>query len=245
VGVIRITDEGGAVRAVLVSYACHPVVLGPRNAQISADYPGVMREIVEKTLGGEAMCVFIQGAGGDINPLIMARGENRDEDFALVRRMGELLAGEVNEVLREMKERRGESNSLSAAWSTFRVSERWDPSKEMTVGVTSLLINGKIGIVSMPGEPFHRFGVDLREQARLPHAFLYGYCCDDGYEFPDYIPDLVSAARGGYGASDTTRVEVGAGERLLNKGLAQLYMLRGHLKSKPQRHLFEEKAGGE
>lgn len=245
VGLIRITDEGGQLRAVLVSYACHPVVLGPRNAQISADYPGVMREIVEKELGNDAMCVFIQGGGGDINPLIMAREEAREGDFALVQRMGELLAGEVVKVLEGMEEKRGASDGFKAAWSTFKVGDRWEPEKELKVGVTSLLINGEIGIVTMPGEPFHRFQVELREKARLPHAFFYGYCCDDGYEFPNYVPDLVSAARGGYGASDTTHVEVGAGERLVNKGITQLYLLRGHLKPKPQRHVFDQKAAAD
>ncbi|HUP79547.1 MAG TPA: neutral/alkaline non-lysosomal ceramidase N-terminal domain-containing protein, partial [Pirellula sp.] len=51
VGVIRLTDEQQKIRAVIVNYACHPVVLGPRNLQISADYPGVMRKIVESDLG--------------------------------------------------------------------------------------------------------------------------------------------------------------------------------------------------
>jgi len=94
VGVIRVTDENQKVRAVIVNYACHPVVLGPRNRQISADYPGVMRRIVESELGEQCMCIFIQGGGGDINPLIMARGESREKDFDDVQKLGELLAGE-------------------------------------------------------------------------------------------------------------------------------------------------------
>ncbi|HUP81283.1 MAG TPA: neutral/alkaline non-lysosomal ceramidase N-terminal domain-containing protein, partial [Pirellula sp.] len=95
VGVIRVTDENQKVRAVIVNYACHPVVLGPRNRQISADFPGVMRRIVESELGEQCMCIFIQGGGGDINPLIMARGESREKDFDDVQKLGELLAVEV------------------------------------------------------------------------------------------------------------------------------------------------------
>ena len=54
------------------------------------------------------------------------------------------------------------------------------------------------------------------------------------------LPDLASAARGGYGASDTTRAEVGAGERLVNAGLVRLLTLRGRLKAEPSRHVPDE-----
>ena len=33
----------------------------------------------------------------------------------------------------------------------------------------------------------------------MPHASLFGYCCDGPYAWPSYLPDLESAARGGYG----------------------------------------------
>ncbi len=93
------TDEQQRVRAVLVNYACHPVVLGPRNRKISADYPGVTRKIVEESFGEDCMCIFIQGAGGDINPLMMARGDDRDQDFDVVQAMGESLAAEVQRAI--------------------------------------------------------------------------------------------------------------------------------------------------
>jgi hypothetical protein len=239
VGVIRITDVQQAVRVVLVHYACHPVVLGPRNRKISADYPGVVRSLVEEALGDDAMCIFVQGAGGDINPLIMARGENRDHDFEHVDRMGQLLANEVLEIVEEMRDKPGRSDELLSASSIVTLGHRFQPDETIELGVTTLLVNGNIGVVTMPGEPFHQFQVDLRRKAGLKHAFLFGYCCDGPYDWPRYLPDLVSAARGGYGASDTTRAEVGSGEQLLNRGLAQLFKLQGRLKSSPQRHTFE------
>ena len=103
----------------------------------------------------------------------------------------------------------------------------------------SLLINNEIGIFTMPGEPFHLFQVDFRNRSGLKHAYLFGYCCDGPYAWPSYLPDLQSAARGGYGASDTTLAEVGAGEWLVNAALVQLHSLQGRLKLAPQRHTFE------
>ncbi len=240
VGVIRLTDEQQKVRAVIVNYACHPVVLGPKNLQISADYPGVMRKIVESDLGHECLCFFIQGGGGDINPLIMARGETRNKDFDDVQKMGELLTVEVKRALVFVKDTVGISASFATASRELQFRNRWKPEESLTLGVTTLLINNEIGIITMPGEPFHQFQVDFRNKSGLKHAYLFGYCCDGPYAWPSYLPDLQSAARGGYGASDTTQAEVGAGESLLNTGLAQLYSLQGRLKAAPQRHTFEK-----
>ena len=103
VGVIRITDLQDRVRAVLVNYACHPVVLGPQNRKISADYPGVMRRLVEQQLGADAICIFVQGCCGDINPLRMARSDDRAQDFDVVEQVGTELAASVLGVLEQMK----------------------------------------------------------------------------------------------------------------------------------------------
>jgi neutral ceramidase len=236
VGVIRIDDDAGKTRAVIICYACHPVVLGPRNTKISADYPGVTVERIEKHLGGDAMCFFIQGCGGDINPLFLGRTAGSEEDFKLVRQAGNLLAKEVEEVLEEMKGKPGKSAELKVLSDVLTFKHRWEESETLTLGVSSVLINGEIGIVTLPGEPFHIFQKYLRDSADLPHAYVFGYT-DSGYHgWPSYyLPDIRSAAYGGYGASDTTTPEVGAGERLLNQGLIQLYTMRGMLKDKPWR----------
>jgi hypothetical protein len=242
VGVLRITDEKGDIRAVLVNYACHPVVLGPRNRKISADYPGVTRQVIEAAIGNDALCIFLQGAGGDINPLMMARGEDREGDFEVVQVMGEMLAAEVQRALSMIKDRSGVSKSFASKSSEMEFRSRWEPDELLNLGVSTVLINETIAIVTLPGEPFHQFQLDFREKANVEHCFFLGYCCNGAYDWPRYLPDLLSAARGGYGASDTTIAEVGAGERLLNQGLVQLFTLQGRLKSEPQRHTFENAA---
>lgn len=62
---------------ILVNYACHPVVIGVDNLRYSADYPGVMTQVVEKTFGGGPLCFFLQGAPGDINPLYAVTPSSR------------------------------------------------------------------------------------------------------------------------------------------------------------------------
>jgi hypothetical protein len=63
----------GAVRATLVNYACHPTTLAWQNREVSPDYVGAMREIVEAAT--DAPCLFVQGASGELAPREQYTGE--------------------------------------------------------------------------------------------------------------------------------------------------------------------------
>jgi neutral ceramidase len=212
------------------------VVLGEENRFISADYPGPMAEKIEQEIGNKAMCLFIQGCEGDINPLFMARGPNVEENFAMVKTMGVILAEEVLKTLSWMDKGPGRSERLQALSATVVVPQRYELDKKLTLGVTSLLINGEIGFVTFPGEPFNLYQRELRQKAELPHVFLGGCTDNTGHDWPDYyLPDIQSAAHAGYGASNTSIAGLGAGEQLTNLGLIQLYTMRGMFKDKPWR----------
>ena len=47
VSVLRVDSTDGAPLAILVNYACHPVVFGPTISNTSADFVGVMARAVE------------------------------------------------------------------------------------------------------------------------------------------------------------------------------------------------------
>ena len=63
VNVLRFDQEGGK-SFVLVNFGNHPDVVG--GCKISADWPGFLRNTVEKTLDNTS-CIFFNGAQGDIN----------------------------------------------------------------------------------------------------------------------------------------------------------------------------------
>lgn len=64
---IRIDDlEGGAI-ATVTAFGCHPVVVGPEIPRTGSDFVGPLRQRVEELRGG--VCVFLQGAAGNILPL--------------------------------------------------------------------------------------------------------------------------------------------------------------------------------
>ncbi len=87
VGVLRIDDLQGTPLATVVNFQTHPVSQTGRTDHISADYPGKMREIVEQLTG--SMCLFVQGACGNINPVIMA------QSYEPARTLGTRLGCEV------------------------------------------------------------------------------------------------------------------------------------------------------
>jgi hypothetical protein len=67
--VVRVDALDGRPIAVLASFATHPVSQGGRMRLISADYPGKACDMVAQLTG--APCLFLQGASGNINAVIM------------------------------------------------------------------------------------------------------------------------------------------------------------------------------
>jgi len=68
VAVLRLDRTDDTPLAVLYQFACHPI-MNPPSKGCSADYPGFASKVIEDALGGGAMAFFIQGCGGDINPV--------------------------------------------------------------------------------------------------------------------------------------------------------------------------------
>ena len=66
VGLVRLDREDGRPLAVIYNFACHPIMNPPSKGN-SADYPGFASKVIEEATG--AMAFFIQGCGGDINPV--------------------------------------------------------------------------------------------------------------------------------------------------------------------------------
>jgi hypothetical protein len=71
----------------LVNFAAHPVIMGSKNLLFSSEYPGHAMAALERVLGPEVVCLFANGACGNIT--IRRRGPS----FAEVERLGGMLAG--------------------------------------------------------------------------------------------------------------------------------------------------------
>ena len=74
VNVLTARDGEGNLVAVLIEHAAHPVIVHDSSSLFSRDYPGEAVAYLEKELGEDAMPIFVQGCGGNINGYPIASG---------------------------------------------------------------------------------------------------------------------------------------------------------------------------
>lgn len=250
VGVLRIDRVGGRPLAVLVNYACHPVVVMGNLQQYSADYPGVVANIVEKEFNCE--CLFLQGASGDIDTYYTNVPAENDP-IKWMNWSGQKLASVAATVAHSLRTSVSKEPSLDFIDEHHAFRWRWaegefektmrkvNPEKlvefympaikkELLLRTTTILIDQRIAIMTMPGEAFVDFQMNWRDRCPVENSFFVG--CANG--FFSYFPTIRGAAEGGHGGALWTRVEVGAGERMVDRAVKNTYQLLGKFTTAPR-----------
>jgi len=69
IGLYRFDRLDGTTLAVIYNYAVHPIQQVP-NGRNTADMTGFSSQVVEDCFGQDTTALFIQGCGGDINPVL-------------------------------------------------------------------------------------------------------------------------------------------------------------------------------
>jgi Neutral/alkaline non-lysosomal ceramidase, N-terminal len=253
VAVLRVDDAAGKPVAVLVNYACHPVVFGSDNLLYSADYPGVALRIVERELGGAPLAMFLQGGDGDINPYYAVHP--LDQDAVRMRDWtGERLGQEAARVAKAIRTESAGDASLDYTEDTLDLDWRWNAAKHeeaarRTFGpeaaasvarrraeglhapVATVLVDKRIALMTMPGEPFVEHQIDWRNRCPVRDAFFLGYANGS----LGYFPTIRAAALGGYGAANAaTYVQADAGARIVNHAIVRVYEMLGRLRDAPE-----------
>lgn len=216
-GVIRVEATDGTTIATLVNFQCHPVVLGPENLLISADWVGYLKGFVEDELGGE--CLYLQGAAGDINPY-WDKTPPSEGAFEQAEKMGRTIADEVVRVSKSLREF-GDDLPISFHTEIIPLASRMDRERKdlkYLAEINTVLIGDELALATFPGEFFVAHGLSLKKRSKIKNTIFIGYC--NGRL--RYFPTIEACAEGGYGASSATAVEVGAGERLVNRALVNL-----------------------
>jgi hypothetical protein len=238
VGIIKLEDTKGQPRAVIMNYACHADVVC-QNYAVSADYPGVACRKVEEAFGTNCLCLFVQGAAGNIESLIISSRRNGPDDpfqtdYNSIERVGHLLSYEAIKLTKSINANPSRETTLRYLNDGLKFAGRFDKDKNFDVHLCTILINDDIAIAAVPGEPFVQLGLDWKHKVTAPQPFVFGYTWYQG-TWPNYIPDIVSAARGGYGADQNgpTMIEVGSGEAIMNKHLENVLRLSGLMRETP------------
>jgi hypothetical protein len=116
----RVSDASGKIIATVVNYACHPTTLAWQNTDVSPDFIGAAREMVQQKTG--APMLFLQGASGDLAPRDGYVGDHEIAD-----KNGRILGFASLAVLEKMIpsgkamrfKRRVESGALLGEWEDY------------------------------------------------------------------------------------------------------------------------------
>ena len=219
--VLRYKSEfDGRTKALLVHYACHPVTTS--DNLISSEFTGVAMEQLEQRIGGGAVCAYLQGSCGDINP--------DDKDMggdAQVVMLGCRLANDVNKVLaeamrpvgsvslrsmrmsvalplqalpeREYLESRIGEPGVMGEWSRKLLARQEGLSASMSLEMTGIALAEDFAVLAMNAEVVVAYGLYLKSasnKAIVPLAYSDGMI--------GYIPTARQLMEGGYEPIDST-----------------------------------------
>ena len=229
----RIDNETGELRALLFSAASRASIV-PRAGATSADYPGYASRRTEAMLDSRAVALFVQGASGNLPPV----AHQTSVDQAM--QAGEQLAREVVRVSRTIAPQTEQNPSLTVHRSSLSVRERWGAQRPVQVEAATIVVNRAFALAAIPGLPFVEHQIALADRSPAAHTMLATHTQTGNGEWAGVLPTIRAAAEGGYGASYGTRLEVGAGEAMLDAVLVNIYRALGKLDELPRGDLVRE-----
>lgn len=68
IGILRLDRMDGRTLAIVYNFACHPIQ-GVPSGNNTADIIGFASQVIEENFSEDTLALFVQGCGGDINPI--------------------------------------------------------------------------------------------------------------------------------------------------------------------------------
>jgi hypothetical protein len=246
VGVLAVRKPGGAVRGVVVNFACHVTVMG--GNLVSADYVGYLRKELKQVYGASTEIVFLNGACGDITQVdnlstarefgaehsAMMGAKLAAETVRTVNRMAWLktlttmtssvtvpvaIRAEPNPASESPSFGLGSGNDEVYASERKKVAEERDKSPVLNCEVQGVRI-GPLGIATNGSEYFVEYS--LRMKAASPHKFTW--FVELANEYIGYVPTAQAFVGGGYEprTARSSKLAPDGGQKLLEGGLSAL-----------------------
>jgi hypothetical protein len=126
------------------------------------------------------------------------------------------------------------TSPLKTASEILAVNNRVKPDEHIQIGWMVGAIGNSFCFAALPGEPFVEHQLTFRQKSECGAAMLFGYSYSAGGAWAGYIPTILAAVEGGYGADYNTTVAVGTGEQLIDRAVVKIFQLRGLLKELPE-----------
>ena len=178
--VVRLDGDDDRPVVTIVHYACHPIILGPDNTYVTPEYPGIVKRVVEASLGGH--CLFVQGACGDVGP-----SELFVPELSTYRRLGAMIGHEAAATAFRSSWRAHRQRLREGEASAWIASFEYGPDAEPDATVA-------VALVGVPVELFSEIGTSIRDAAPFRTTLVASYW--NGYR--NYLPTDAERPRGGY-----------------------------------------------
>jgi len=193
---VGVRRPDGRLAALMVNYGCHPVTLGYDSFAVSPDYPGYLKDALERqAVAGTVL--FVNAGGGNVNPRVCI--EVGDEH---PRKMGEALAAIVaSAVGRLAPVADGPLAWRREPWTLVRTREPRKPldrpgfhvGDSIPTEIQALRV-GDLGLIGLPGELFSEYSRMLRDISSVPQTVVMQLAND----CISYLPTDEAMAQGAY-----------------------------------------------
>ena len=214
--VLRAVDAGGAVRAVLVNYACHCTVLKGGENFVHPDWAGDAATRIEAVHAGSVALVAI-GCGADSDPQPRGLPEVATHGKTVADEVARLFAGELRPVGRvtsakfqaieiplarivsraELEERlKGKQNVSYAATQFLKQLDAGRLPASIRYPVQAWVFGDELAMVFLGGEVVADYALRLKRELGASRVWINAYA----NHVPCYIPSTRVLAEGGYEA---------------------------------------------
>lgn len=179
--VARFDAPDGRVLGTLVNFTCHPALHGRLDLKWSADFPGVMAERMAEVYGKQAVCVFTQGASGNVNPNTQRTPDWREKAAVFARAAvdaarratpieGPIAVGCARRDVRAPRRDPADQREGAIARLGWRDPRGAAPrSREVPVSAARI---GPLGIATNAGELFVEWGLSVKKRSPFPHTIV-------------------------------------------------------------------------
>lgn len=159
IGVIRVNDSDGNALAIVGNLAAHPTcVPSDDGLAVSADYPGVYYEELERLANPGCVAMFLQGAGGNQS----CANPDGASGWGQVEAIGKLLATAVKGAANEIVCREA---TLRVAHATVDLPRSISTSMLPPQTFLQVLEIDELLLAFFPGEPCVELGLELRRRS--------------------------------------------------------------------------------
>lgn len=215
VPVLRVSDETGKTRAILLGYACHNTTIA--LSQYCGDYAGFAQIALEKKYPG-VTALFMIGCGGDVNPhprrtLALAEQHGNSLADAVVRAMGktmEPIKGPLKVKFQrtdlsfvdppsktELLKKQGKGDVYSQRLTKYLLNQLEQQGAIKTsypFPAQVISFGDDLTLIGLGGEPVLDYSIRLHEELSGHRIWVAGYC----NEVFAYIPSERVLKEGGY-----------------------------------------------